>query len=57
MYNYVANGKCLHQKDPSKIKYYLASGHIDLFVFEEEKLYKKAKKREVEFYLNNDFEK
>lgn len=56
-FEYTSNGDCEHEKNPSKIKYYLASGHVDSFVFLGDKLYKKAKKREVEFYRNNDFEK
>ena len=39
------------------MEYYLASGHIGNFRFHGDKLYKKAKPTEIQFYLNNSFEK
>ena len=39
------------------MEYYLASGHIKNFRFQDDKLYKKAKQRELEFYANNLMER
>ena len=53
----VAANKVVHEMDPHKMEYYLASGHAKNFRFQSERLFKKAKSKEIEFYSNNAHEK